>query len=136
MSAETELIEHTGGCHCGAVRFRIKAPAEVTVYDCNCSVCTKKQNFHFMVHKSNFELLQGAENITTYRFGTKVAQHTFCKICGVQSFYTPRSNPDCHGVAPHCLDPGTMKSTTVEKFGGDDWEAAFKTSDIQKHSKS
>lgn len=26
-----------------------------------------------------------------------MAKHTFCKTCGVQSFYTPRSNPDGYG---------------------------------------
>ncbi len=26
------------------------------------------------------------------------------------------------GVAPHCLDPGTVRSVTVEKFCGEKWE--------------
>ena len=29
------------------------------------------------------------------------------------------------GVAPHCLDPGTVCSVTVEKFGGDKWEESM-----------
>lgn len=131
----SDLVEHFGGCHCGAVRFQLRAPSHVTVYDCNCSICAKKQNLHFMVQESNFQLLQGKDKLTTYLFGTKAARHTFCQICGVQSFYTPRSNPDCYGVAPHCLDPGTMKSTTLVKYDGRNWEETFKTSDIKKHSK-
>ncbi|KAG9339776.1 hypothetical protein JZ751_022442 [Albula glossodonta] len=54
-----------------------------------------------------------------------MAKHTFCKTCGVQSFYTPRSNPDGYGVAPHCLDPGTVCSVTVEDFCGERWEEAM-----------
>ena len=135
MSTTAELVEHRGGCHCGAVRFKLLAPDEVTIYNCNCSICDKKQNLHFMVQKSNFEILEGEEHLTVYTFGTHMAQHTFCKICGVQSFYTPRSNPDCYGVAPHCLDPGTMKSTSIENFDGKNWEKSFSTSDITKHSK-
>lgn len=41
---------------------------------------------------------QGKENLTTYTFNTRAAKHTFCKTCGVQSFYTPRSNPDGYGT--------------------------------------
>lgn len=29
------------------------------------------------------------------------------------------------GIAPHCLDPGTVRSVTVEKFGGDNWEESM-----------
>ncbi|XP_019366504.1 PREDICTED: centromere protein V [Gavialis gangeticus] len=120
------LVKHAGGCHCGAVRFEVWASADLHVFDCNCSICTKKQNRHFIVPASRFKLLQGADNITRYTFNTHCAQHTFCKTCGVQSFYTPRSNPDGYGIAPHCLDEGTVHSTTVEEINGKEWEKAVK----------
>ncbi|MGA3124759.1 MAG: hypothetical protein ABSF69_28745 [Polyangiaceae bacterium] len=31
-----------GGCHCGAVRFRIIVEDDQEIIDCNCSICTKK----------------------------------------------------------------------------------------------
>jgi centromere protein V len=37
----TELITHSGGCHCGRVRFEVVAPKELSVSDCNCSMCSK-----------------------------------------------------------------------------------------------
>ncbi|XP_025070639.1 LOW QUALITY PROTEIN: centromere protein V [Alligator sinensis] len=120
------LVKHAGGCHCGAVRFEVWASADLHVFDCNCSICTKKQNRHFIVPASRFKLLQGADNITKYTFNTHRAQHTFCKTCGVQSFYTPRSNPDGYGIAPHCLDEGTVHSTTIEEINGKEWEKAVK----------
>nr|XP_044600321.1 centromere protein V isoform X2 [Equus asinus] len=95
------LVKHTGGCHCGAVRFEVWASADLHIFDCNCSICKKKQNRHFIVPASRFKLLKGAESITTYTFNTHKAQHTFCKRCGVQSFYTPRSNPGGF-AAPVC----------------------------------
>ncbi|XP_069801790.1 centromere protein V [Dendropsophus ebraccatus] len=120
------LVKHSGGCHCGAVRFEVWASAELHVFDCNCSICVKKQNRHFIVPSSRFKLLKGADNLTTYTFNTKKAQHTFCKTCGVQSFYTPRSNPDGYGIAAHCLDEGTVHSIHMEQINGKEWEKAMK----------
>uniref|UniRef100_I3MIR9 Centromere protein V n=1 Tax=Ictidomys tridecemlineatus TaxID=43179 RepID=I3MIR9_ICTTR len=120
------LVKHTGGCHCGAVRFEVWASADLHIFDCNCSICKKKQNRHFIVPASRFKLLKGAESITTYTFNTHKAQHTFCKKCGVQSFYTPRSNPGGFGIAPHCLDEGTVRSVVTEEFNGSNWEKAMK----------
>ncbi|KAI1902902.1 hypothetical protein AGOR_G00021090 [Albula goreensis] len=124
-SKDTGRVRHTGGCHCGAVRFEVWSSPDLHVFNCNCSICTKKQNRHFIVPKSQFTLLQGLDVLTTYTFNTHMAKHTFCKTCGVQSFYTPRSNPDGYGVAPHCLDPGTVRSVTVEDFCGERWEEAM-----------
>ncbi|XP_072163652.1 centromere protein V-like [Diadema setosum] len=123
---ESNLVKHTGGCHCGAVRFEILAPAIVNVWDCNCSVCVKKQNIHFIVPNSRFKLLQGEDSLTCYTFNTHKAKHTFCKICGVQSFYTPRSNPDGKGINPNCVDKGTIQKTIVQVFDGSNWEHEFK----------
>ncbi|XP_077168837.1 centromere protein V [Paroedura picta] len=120
------LVKHTGGCHCEAVRFEVWAPADPQVFDCNCSICVKKQNRHFIVPASRFKLLKGADNLTTYTFNTHCAKHTFCKTCGVQSFYTPRSNPDGYGIAPHCLDEGTVRSVIMEAINGKEWEKAIK----------
>ncbi|KAK2155579.1 hypothetical protein LSH36_236g02000 [Paralvinella palmiformis] len=92
------LVTHSGGCHCGAVRFTVEAPSDLTVYDCNCSICTKKQNVHFIVPTSRFKLIQGEDHLTLYQFNTKIAKHLFCKTCGVQAFYKPRSNPDGYGT--------------------------------------
>ncbi|XP_066120462.1 centromere protein V isoform X2 [Saccopteryx bilineata] len=52
------LVKHTGGCHCGAVRFEVWASADLHIFDCNCSVCKKKQNRHFIVPASRFKLLK------------------------------------------------------------------------------
>nr|DBA34349.1 TPA: hypothetical protein GDO54_001916 [Pyxicephalus adspersus] len=52
------LVKHSGGCHCGAVRFEVWASADIHVFDCNCSICVKKQNRHFIVPASRFKLLK------------------------------------------------------------------------------
>ncbi|KAI5188033.1 Centromere Protein V-Like Protein 1 [Manis pentadactyla] len=38
-----DLVYHTGGSHCGAVRFAIWAPADLRVVDCSRQLCRKQQ---------------------------------------------------------------------------------------------
>ncbi|HUH85107.1 MAG TPA: GFA family protein [Stellaceae bacterium] len=64
-----------------------------TMTECNCSVCTKKGLLHLIVAREKFELISGAAVLEIYRFNTGTARHSFCRVCGVQPFYTPRSDP-------------------------------------------
>lgn len=114
---------HRGGCHCGAVRFEVLAPARVTARRCNCSMCTKTGFVHLIVPAADFRLLQGADRLQTYTFNTGVAKHLFCGTCGIKSFYVPRSNPDGYSVNLLCLDPGTLEQVSIEDFDGRNWEA-------------
>lgn len=63
----------------------------------------------------------GEDALTTYTFNTHVAKHTFCKICGVQSFYSPRSNPDGYGVNPNCIVSDTVAGIRYSHFDGQHW---------------
>ena len=110
-----------GSCHCGAVRFEVEAPAHLDVDDCNCSICSKGGFLHLILPKSHFRLLAGDDVLTTYRFNTGVAQHRFCRVCGIKPFYLPRSNPDGVDVNVRCLDT-VPESMTVTPFDGRDWE--------------
>ncbi|XP_055984610.1 centromere protein V-like protein 3 [Sorex fumeus] len=109
------LVNHTGGCHCGLVRFAVWAPADLSVLDCSCRLCKKKQHRYFLVPASRFTLLRGADSMVTYQSNKHPALHSFCIKCGVQSFHTSVSDPSVYGVAPHCLDAGTVRSVVVEE---------------------
>lgn len=122
---ESELRVHTGGCHCGRVRFEVRAPARLAVYDCNCSMCAKSGYLHLIVPASQFTLLQGTEFLTTYTFNTGTAKHLFCSVCGVKSFYVPRSHPDGYSVNARCLDEGTAEAIDVEPIDGRNWEKQY-----------
>lgn len=114
-------MKYTGSCHCGAIKFEIEAHETLAAQECNCSICAKSGYLHLIVAKEKFRLLQGEENITTYVFNTAVAKHTFCKICGVKAFYTPRSNPDGYSVNVRCLDTKPT-SLLILPFDGVNWE--------------
>jgi hypothetical protein len=116
------FVQHIGGCHCGRVKFTVAAPAEIEATECNCSICAKSGFLHLIVPKSRFTLLHGAEFLTEYRFNTGVAKHLFCKVCGIKSFYVPRSNPDGYSVNVRCLEPATITRIETTRFDGRHWE--------------
>ena len=118
------LTTMEGGCHCGRVRFRVTADLAAVV-DCNCSICTKKGILHLIVPPERFELLSGADDLTTYQFNTGTAKHTFCKNCGIQPFYVPRSDPDKIDVNARCLDGIDLGKLAPQPFDGKNWEAAM-----------
>jgi hypothetical protein len=122
----TDDVTHAGGCHCGRVRFEVRAPATISVAECNCSICARSAYLHLIVTKDRFRLLQGEESITTYTFNTGVAKHFFCKVCGIKSFYVPRSDPDGVSVNARCLDPGTVTRMDVRPFDGRNWERSIR----------
>ena len=103
------MTTHSGGCHCGAVRFEIEAPAQIEAVRCNCSICVMSGFLHLFVSQSNFRLLMGDDAMTTYTFNSGVAQHYFCMHCGVKSFYLPRSHPDGLSINVNCLNPKTIE---------------------------
>ena len=115
-------VVHRGGCHCGAVAFEVDAPARLAVDECNCSICAMVGYLHLIVPRARFRLRSGEEVLTTYTFGTGVAQHHFCSRCGVKSFYVPRSHPDGVSVNARCLDRTTVEAMDVTPFDGQNWE--------------
>ena len=124
MTNEIELrIVHHGGCHCGRVRFEVDAPAALRVQDCNCSLCRMSGFWHLIVPAAQFRLRSGAEDLVEYTFNTGVAKHRFCRVCGIKSFYIPRSNPDGVDINARCLDEGSATAIEIEPFDGRDWEA-------------
>lgn len=112
-----------GGCHCGRVRFRVRVGAELVALDCNCSICSMKGFLHLIVERDAFELVSGADALTTYSFNTHVAKHTFCSVCGIHPFYTPRSHPNGVDVNVRCLDNDAVKRFRIEPFDGREWES-------------
>ena len=56
-------------------------------------------------------------------------------MCGICSFYIPRSNPDGYGVTVHCVDPGTMEHVEVTQFDGRNWEKEYAATGIAEQTK-
>ena len=113
---------HKGHCHCQTVTFEVRAPANIELTACNCSMCHMTGFVHLIVAAEDFCLLTGADNITSYTFNTHTAMHTFCKTCGIKPFYTPRSHPDGMSVNFRCVEQSGFETVTSEDFDGKNWE--------------
>ncbi len=123
-------MKASGGCHCGAVRFDAELPEPpVPALECNCSVCRMTGFLHLDVPHEKFELVTGRDALVSYRFGTGVAEHLFCRYCGGKSFYQPRSHPGSWSVNAYCLDESV--ELEVDAFDGRDWEQAKANLDAQ-----
>jgi hypothetical protein len=121
-SGSAAFVTHAGGCHCGRVRFEVDAPARIEALDCNCSMCAMSGFLHLIVPRERFRLLQGEHELSTYTFNTGVAQHRFCRACGIKAWYVPRSHPDGIDVNVRCLDPQTIEAVVTTPFDGRRWE--------------
>lgn len=118
---ETETKTHTGGCHCGAVRYEVSAAFD-RVIECNCSICSKTGALLAFVPASSFKLLQGEDALADYTFNKHVIHHHFCKTCGIRSFAAGVS-PDGHAVRAinvRCLDGVDLGALTRVPYNGKD----------------
>ena len=116
------LKSYSGNCHCGDIRFTVEADLDERKAICRCSRCTMLGFLHHHVQRSNFKLLTDPTLITEYRFNTLHAVHTFCKRCGVQPYYTSRSDPDLLDINLRCLQGIDIYELDYELSDGRSWE--------------
>lgn len=115
----TNATTHRGGCHCGAVRYRVELDLSTPVISCNCSICVRTGSLLSFVPPSAFTLEKGEENLTDYQFNKKVVHHLFCKTCGIRSFGRGES-PQGTMVAINvrCLDDIDTSTLNIQHFDG------------------
>ena len=57
-----------------------------------------------MVSKDNVKIIKGKDNLSSYKFNTMIAEHFFCKTCGIYTHHQRRSNPNTYGINVGCID--------------------------------
>lgn len=94
-----------GRCHCGAVVLDITLSVGLsTAIRCDCSFCARRGAIVVSAPMGGVKILQGADNLTLYRFHTHTAKHWFCKTCGIYTHHQRRLNPNEYGVNVAILD--------------------------------
>jgi hypothetical protein len=125
-----------GSCHCGAVRFRCELDLLHSTSRCNCSICQKTRLWKTgPLPSEDFELLQGAGELTEYRFASRRVAHMFCARCGIKVFGHGGADSfpaEFYVVNVACLEglpDEHLAKLPVEYQDGrrDDWQASPKT---------
>lgn len=103
--ASSEPVTLNGSCHCGAVKFTAQLPFGLSsARRCTCSICRMRGAVAVTSTHDGFKILEGEDQLATYRFNTRVAEHHFCRNCGIYTHHKRRSNPDQLGVNVACLE--------------------------------
>ena len=76
----------------------------VTARRCDCSFCRRRGAIAVSAPLNGVTVVQGADRLTLYQWGTRTAQHWFCKTCGIYTHHRRRSNPNEYGVNVAILD--------------------------------
>jgi hypothetical protein len=111
---------HTGGCHCGAVRFEAEVDLSAATR-CNCSICTKVAQVSSHVKPAAFRLLSDRAALSSYAWGGKVAQRFFCKTCGIHCFsegHLAELGGDFVSINFNCLDDVDPGQLTIRHWDG------------------
>ncbi len=115
----SEERTYTGGCHCGAVRYRVTMALDRAI-TCNCSICSKTGTMLAFAPGARFELLSGEDALTDYQFGRKHIHHLFCRRCGIRSFARgamPDGTPTV-AVNVRCLDDVDLDAVPLKHHDG------------------
>ncbi len=116
----SEAKEYVGGCHCGAVRYRVQADLSQPVISCNCSICGRSGSLLTFAPASSFQLEKGEDALRDYQFNKKVIHHLFCSTCGVRSFSrgTGPDGKESVAINVRCLDDVDPSSLSVHHYDG------------------
>ena len=117
--AKTEERTYQGGCHCGAVKYRVTMKLEGAV-TCNCSICHRTGTALAFAPAASFQLLAGEDHLTDYQFGKKKIHHLFCRACGVRSFArgVGRDGAPVVAINVRCLDEVELAAVPQHHYDG------------------
>ena len=91
-------MKPTGGCQCGAIRYRLNTPP-ITVYACHCSHCQKQASSAFgisvWVREEDFVLVAGTLQFWEVRGDSgRLKCCGFCGQCGSRIYHRGRAGSD------------------------------------------
>jgi hypothetical protein len=97
------LIDVTGGCYCGRVRYRAR-DVNRRVTECHCSQCRRQAGHRYASTgaRTTDIAIEGADNLTWFR-ASPDAERGFCSTCGSHLFWR-RSKEDYTGILAASVD--------------------------------
>ena len=80
---------YSGGCHCGAIVYRLHwpLPGDPPVRTCGCTFCVERGAVYAAHPEATLAVtIADGEKLGRYRFGTGTADFCFCARCGSYVF--------------------------------------------------
>ena len=123
--------KHTGGCHCGAVRFEVELDLGAGGSMFNCTVCTRIAAVAAIVKPAAFRQIAGEDSVSTYEWGAKISRRRFCKHCGVHCFgdgHLAEIGGDYVSINLNCLDDFDRGTIAIRHWDGrhNNWEGGMR----------
>ena len=81
----------TGGCLCGAVRYRVMGPLREVVA-CHCQQCRRSSGHHVAATSAERADIEIAGTVTWYA-SSRWARRGFCGVCGSNLFWDRIGGP-------------------------------------------
>jgi hypothetical protein len=106
----------TGGCLCGAVRFRLRGPLR-DVIDCHCRRCRRMHGHVAAYTQALTADLVLVEERGLAWYGADERERGFCRECGSSLFWR-RSGADRTSIAAGSLDEPTGLRTAAHIYVG------------------
>ena len=109
---------HTGGCQCGAVKFRLTGNIR-DVVSCHCGQCRRAHGHApgYSAARKAEMTIDGADAIAWY-VSSEHAQRGFCRRCG-SSLFWQRNGAENVSIAAGSIDPPTGLRTVRHIFGAE-----------------
>ncbi|MDA0997590.1 MAG: GFA family protein [Proteobacteria bacterium] len=98
----------TGGCECGAVRYRVLSTPAV-VYACHCTICQTQSGSAFAMAMripfESFEMTRGTmKSFQRKADSGQTFTNSFCPDCGTRIHHRSEKRPDQLSLKPGTLD--------------------------------
>ena len=109
---------YRGKCLCGEVEIRIDGDISDIIH-CHCSLCRKNSGTAFatngFINASDFEILSGAENLSTFTF--KHGRHGhFCRHSGSPVYSANEQDPARYRIRLGILDSDITERPISHNF--------------------
>jgi hypothetical protein len=108
------MYGQTGGCQCGAVRYRLTGEARM-LYACHCTDCQKQSSSAFgmslIVDPAKVVFTRGGECLKTWEArgdDGELKRCAFCPDCGSRIYHAPQREDE-----PISLKAGSLDDTSL-----------------------
>jgi hypothetical protein len=132
VSKQSALINRTGQCFCGAVKFVVSGPP-INVRACHCRDCQRLTGSAFFVRalflKEHIRITGDLTEIASSNDLTR----KFCPRCGSQIFAERKSRPDAIAIALGSFDQLDGIFPTEHVWVSDRQEWLSIPTDVEQH---